>query len=135
MPDKQINVESSLHTTFAISNDGLFSIHNLEYQTHIHQLQSKDSNLNIQMGSNIFLIRTSNIIPELHANKKSSITSPIPIHFREYEIARAEIEFKIKYKTFAWPFWINDSFYFVAIKDNQGQWQWVPKDISEIKVK
>lgn len=133
VPDKALNIESPLQTIFLISNDGSAPIRSLEYQAIIRRLQSVDGGIDIRGGNNITIMRTANTIPQLGPNKKTSIISPVPITFGHREIARAEIEFRIKYRTFAWPFWMKNSWYYVALKDSQGQWQWVPKDISEIE--
>ncbi|HQP32103.1 MAG TPA: hypothetical protein PLB81_12320, partial [Deltaproteobacteria bacterium] len=105
----------------------------IEYQVIVRRLQSVDGGIDIRGGNNVIIMRTANTIPRLGSNKKTSIISPVPVTFGDREIVRAEIEFRIKYRTFAWPFWLKDRWYFVAHKDYQGQWQWTEKDISEIE--
>lgn len=131
-PDKPIPMSSKLQTTFLISNDGYVPIYALHYQTNILHLESADGRLQIHTGTNIFIRMSRPPIDRLLPNEKTSILAPLPVSFQG-DVARAELEVVLKYKPLLWPFWKHDSYYFVAVKDNQGVWLWVQKAIAEMR--
>lgn len=137
LPKISLNPEVALYSSnpldiiFTISNDGPFTIKNITYTIDVRNLSSEGSpKIEMHGNGNINFVKTEPEIHELKAGEKDSFQRILPIKGNFLLTNKPEIVIVVYFRPYG-LFKIKRRFRYLAVKDHNNQWQWIPKATSE----
>jgi len=130
-PGVALYSSNPLDIIFTISNDGPFTIKNITYEIDVRNLSSEGSpKIEMHGNGNIKFVNTEPEITELKTGEKDSFQRTLPIKGNFLLTNKPEIVIDVFFKPYG-LFKIKRRFRYLAVKDHNNQWQWIPKATSE----